>query len=94
MVEALPAVIKAIRNGYSGAVIVIAAFSLPATRDNLEGPLADGPADLLAVDRAFLANPDLVRAPAQRRRQPCRRDHPLQRQLAGYINYPAPGEAA
>lgn len=61
VVEGPPAVTAAIRRSYSGALIVNAAFGLPATRDNLERLLDDRRADLVAVGRAFLANPDLVR---------------------------------
>jgi N-ethylmaleimide reductase len=44
-----------------GTFILNAAFSLPAMQKNLTGLLEDGSADLVAIGRAFTANPDLVR---------------------------------
>jgi N-ethylmaleimide reductase len=60
VVEGPVAVTEKIRAGFPGALIVNAAFTLPTTRDNLEGLLASGRTDLVAVGRAFIANPDLV----------------------------------
>ena len=78
-----------------GRLIVKAAFSLPATRENLEGLLAADRVHLVAVGRAFIANPDLV--------QRLQVDAPLNAADessfyggtdAGYIDYPAPDELA
>jgi len=95
VVEGPPAVTNAIRLGYSGAMIVNAAFSLPATRDNLEGLLADGRADLIAVGRAFLANPDLVRRlQLDAALNPADETSFYGGTDAGYTDYPPLGEAA
>lgn len=61
VVEGPPAITANIRSNWSGTIIVNPAFTLPTTTGNLEALLADGCADLVAVGRAFLANPDLVR---------------------------------
>ena len=61
VVEGPPAITANIRSNWSGTIIVNPAFTLPTTTGNLEALLADGRADLVAVGRAFLANPDLVR---------------------------------
>jgi N-ethylmaleimide reductase len=47
----------------AGELIVNAAFTLPTTPENLTGLLEDGSADLVAVGRAFIANPDLAQRP-------------------------------
>jgi N-ethylmaleimide reductase len=61
VVQGPAAVTAQIRQAWTGTLIVNAAFSLPTTQENLTGLLEDGPADLVAVGRAFIANPDLVR---------------------------------
>jgi N-ethylmaleimide reductase len=53
-------VTEQIRAAWSGALVVNPAFSLPTTRENLEGLLGTGRTDLVAVGPAFIANPDLV----------------------------------
>jgi len=92
VVQGPPAVI---RSNWSESIIVNPAFTLPTTTGNLEPLLADGRADLVAVGRAFLANPDLVRRLQQ--------DAALNRADessfyggtdAGYIDYPALDQAA
>ncbi|RZU31060.1 alkene reductase [Blastococcus saxobsidens] len=60
VVEGPPSVTEKIRSNWSQTLIVNPAFSLETTTGNLEALLADGRADLAAVGRAFLANPDLV----------------------------------
>jgi N-ethylmaleimide reductase len=60
VVEGPVAVTEQIRAAWPGILIVNPAFSLATTRENLEGLLATGRADLVAVGRAFIANPDLV----------------------------------
>jgi N-ethylmaleimide reductase len=60
VVEGPAAVTEKIRAGFNGTLIVNPAFTLPTTRENLEGLLATGRTDLVAVGRAFIANPDLV----------------------------------
>ncbi|MEX2291475.1 MAG: alkene reductase [Mycobacteriales bacterium] len=94
VVEGPAAVTEQIRQAWSGTLIVNAAFSLPTTPENLQG-LLGGPADLVAVGRAFLANPDLV--------QRLQLDAPLNPADetsfyggtdAGYIDYPALDQAA
>jgi N-ethylmaleimide reductase len=60
VVEGPVAVTEKIRASFPGVLIVNPAFSLPTTRENLEGLLATGRTDLVAVGRAFIANPDLV----------------------------------
>ncbi len=60
VVEGPPGVTEQIRAAWSGTLIVNPAFSLATTPDNLDALLADGRADLAAVGRAFIANPDLV----------------------------------
>ncbi len=95
VVEGPPAVTEQIRTGWSGTLIVNPAFSLATTTDNLEALLADGRADLVAVGRAFIANPDLVRRlevgvdlnPADESSFYGGTD-------AGYIDYPALEQAA
>lgn len=90
VVEGPVTVTEQIRGAFPGTLIVNAAFSLPTTRENLEGLLADDRTDLVAVGRAFIANPDLV--------QRLRLDAPLNPADessfyggtdAGYIDYPA-----
>ena len=61
VVEGPPSVTEKIRSNWSQTLIVNPAFSLETTTENLEALLADGRADLIAVGRAFIANPDLVR---------------------------------
>lgn len=93
VVEGPPTVTEKIRGNWSGALIVNAAFNLEPTAPNLQALLDDRRSDLVAVGRAFIANPDLV--------------HRLQvgAELnvgdeasfyggtdAGYIDYPALGE--
>jgi N-ethylmaleimide reductase len=90
VVEGPPAISARIRRGWTGTLIVNPAFSLPTTRENLEALLAGGPADLIAVGRAFLANPDLVRrleldAPLN----PADETSFYGGTDAGYIDYPA-----
>jgi N-ethylmaleimide reductase len=95
VVEGPAAVTEQIRQAWSGTLIVNPAFSLPTTRENLEGLLGAGRADLVAVGRAFLANPDLVRR--------LQLDAPLNAADessfyggtdAGYIDYPGLDDAA
>lgn len=95
VVEGPAAVTEQIRQAWAGPLIVNVAFSLPTTRDNLEQLLEARPTDLVAVGRAFLANPDLVRR--------LQLDAPLNPADetsfyggtdAGYIDYPPLGEAA
>ena len=90
VVEGPVAVTEQIRRAFPGTLIVNAAFSLPTTRENLEGLLAAERTDLVAVGRAFIANPDLV--------QRLQLDAPLNPADessfyggtdAGYIDYPA-----
>jgi N-ethylmaleimide reductase len=61
VVEGAPTVTEKIRSNWSGALIVNPAFSLETTTQNLQAVLQDGRADLIAVGRAFLANPGLLR---------------------------------
>jgi N-ethylmaleimide reductase len=61
VVEGPPTVTEKIRSNWSKTLIVNPAFSLETTTENLQALLADGRTDLVAVGRAFLANPDLVR---------------------------------
>ncbi len=61
VVEGPSAVTEQLRAAYTGTMVVNAAFTLPTTRHNLETLVADDRVDLVAVGRAFLANPDLVR---------------------------------
>ncbi len=61
VVEGPPAVTAAIRAGFAGTLVVNPAFSLPTEVGALEGLLRDRQAELVAVGRAFIANPDLVR---------------------------------
>ena len=95
VVEGPPAVTEQIRTAWSGTLIVNPAFSLATTTENLEALLADGRADLVAVGRAFIANPDLVR------RLEVGADLNLADESsfyggtdAGYIDYPSLDEAA
>ncbi len=90
VVEGPVAVTEQIRRAWPATLIVNPAFSLPTTRENLEALLATGRADLIAVGRAFIANPDLV--------QRLQLDAPLNPADessfyggtdAGYIDYPA-----
>jgi N-ethylmaleimide reductase len=95
VVEGPVAVTEQIRRAWPAALIVNQAFTLPTTRENLEALLADRRADLVAVGRAFIANPDLVSR--------LRLDAPLNPADessfyggtdAGYIDYPALDDAA
>jgi N-ethylmaleimide reductase len=95
VVEGPVAVTEKIRAGFDGTLIVNPAFTLPTSRENLEGVLASGRTDLVAVGRAFLANPDLV--------QRLQRDAPLNAADeasfyggtdAGYLDYPTLDQAA
>ncbi len=95
VVEGPAIVTEQIRAAWSGTLIVNPAFSLPTTRGNLEALLENGPGDLVAVGRAFIANPDLVRR--------LQLDAPLNPADetsfyggtdAGYVDYPALDEAA
>ena len=61
VVEGPPTVTEKIRSNWSQTLIVNPAFSLETTTENLQALLDDGRANLVAVGRAFLANPDLVR---------------------------------
>ena len=61
VVEGPPEVTAAIRDGFAGTLVVNAAFSLPTEVGTLERLLRDRRAELVAVGRAFIANPDLVR---------------------------------
>lgn len=61
VVEGPPTVTEKIRGNWSGSLIVNAAFTLEPTAPNLQALLDDRRADLVAVGRAFIANPDLVR---------------------------------
>ena len=61
VVEGPPSVTEKIRSNWSRTLIVNPAFSLQTTTENLQALLDDRRADLVAVGRAFLANPDLVR---------------------------------
>ncbi|WP_104522950.1 alkene reductase [Blastococcus atacamensis] len=61
VVEGPPTVTEKIRSNWSRALIVNPAFSLETTAENLQALLDDERADLVAVGRAFIANPDLVR---------------------------------
>ncbi len=90
VVEGPVAVTEQMRRALPGTIIVNPAFTLPTTRENLEGVLGDGRADLVAVGRAFIANPDLV--------ERLRLDAPLKPADetsfyggtdAGYIDYPS-----
>ncbi|CAN5531211.1 hypothetical protein BH23ACT7_BH23ACT7_06260 [soil metagenome] len=68
---------------------------LSTTQENLTGLLEDGPADLVALGRAFIANPDLVRrlqldAPLN----PADETSFYSGTDAGYIDYPALDRAA
>ncbi len=94
-VEGPSAVTAQIRQVWPGTLIVNAAFTLPTTPENLTGLLEDRPADLVAVGRAFIANPDLA--------QGLQLDAPLNPADetnfygdtdAGYIDYPALDRAA
>jgi N-ethylmaleimide reductase len=95
VVQGPAAVTEQIRQAWPATLIVNAAFSLPTTRENLTRLLEDGRADLVAVGRAFIANPDLVRR--------LRLDAPLNPADetsfyggtdVGYIDYPALDQAA
>lgn len=55
-----PEVTDLIRQRFAGALIVNPAFAETDPRTAAETLLADGRADLVAIGRAFLANPDLV----------------------------------
>jgi len=95
VLEGPPAVTRAIRRGYSGAVIVNAAFSLTGLRDNLEGLLGAGRADLVAVGRAFLAYSDLVhRLQFDAALDPADETSFYGGTDPGYLDYPTLGEAA
>ena len=61
VVEGPPTVTEKIRSNWSQPLIVNPAFTLETTTENLQALVDDGRADLVAVGRAFLANPDLVR---------------------------------
>ena len=61
VVEGPPSVTGKIRSNWSSTLIVNAAFSLETTAENLQALLDDERADLVAVGRAYLANPDLAR---------------------------------
>ncbi len=61
MVEGPRTVTEKIRSDWSQPLVVNPAFSLETTPENQQAMLADGRADLVAVGRAFVANPDLVR---------------------------------
>jgi N-ethylmaleimide reductase len=90
IVEGPVAVTEQIRTAFRGTLIVNAAFTLPATREHLEGLLAAERVDLVAVGRAFIANPDLVQrlqlgAPLN----PADESSFYGGTDAGYIDYPA-----
>lgn len=94
-VEGPSAVTAQILQMWPGTLIVNAAFTLPTTPENLTGLLENGPADLVAVGRAFIASPDLA--------QRLQLDAPLNSvdetdfyggTDAGYIDYPALDRAA
>ncbi len=95
VVEGPPAVTAAIREGFGGALVVNAAFSLPTEVEALEQLLRDRRAELVAVGRAFIANPDLVRrlqlgAPLN----PADESSFYGGTDAGYVDYPALADAA
>lgn len=96
VVEGPAAVTAQIRQAWSGGTLIVnPAFSLPTTTENLQALLSNGPADLVAVGRAFIANPDLVRrlrlnAPMN----PADETSFYGGTDAGYIDYPALDQAA
>lgn len=95
VVEGPPAVTEQIRKGWPGTLIVNPAFTLATTTDNLEAVLADGRADLVAVGRAFIANPDLVRRlELGADLNPADESSFYGGTDAGYIDYPALDRAA
>ena len=74
---------------WSQTLVVNPAFSLETTAPNLQAVLDDGRADVVAVGRAFLANPDLV----ERLQQGAVLNAPDEASFyggtdAGYIDYP------
>ena len=84
-----------IRAAYDGVLIVNAAFSLDTTRTNLEAFLAEDRFDLVAVGRAFIANPDLVaRLAADAELNPADGATFYGGTDAGYTDYPTLGNAA
>ena len=84
-----------IRAAYTGVLIVNAAFSLDTTRTNLETFLAEDRFDLVAVGRAFIANPDLVaRLAVDAELNPADGATFYGGTDAGYTDYPALGSAA
>jgi N-ethylmaleimide reductase len=95
VVEGPAAVTAQIRKAWPGSLIVNPAFSVATTTENLEAVLADRGAELIAVGRAFIANPDLVR-----RLQLGAGLNPADESSfyggtdAGYIDYPALDQAA
>jgi N-ethylmaleimide reductase len=95
VVEGPPAVTEQIRRAWSGPMIVNPAFSLATTTDNLDALLADGRADLVAVGRAFIANPDLVRRlEVGADLNPADQNSFYGGTDAGYIDYPTLDQAA
>ena len=50
-----------LRGRFGGAVILNSGFTTPTTREEAHGLVNDGLADAVAVGRALIANPDLVR---------------------------------
>lgn len=95
VVEGPVAVTAQIRQAWSATLIVNPTFSLPPTTEDLQALLGNGLADLVAVGRAFIANPDLVRrlqldAPMN----PADETSFYGGTDAGYIDYPALDQAA
>ena len=80
---------------WSQTQIVDLGSALPRTTENLEALLADGRADLVAVGRAFLANPELVRG-VQGDAELNRADEPMFYGVsdAGYLDHPTLEEVA
>lgn len=90
IVEGPVTVTEQIRSTWSGTLIVNPAFSLLTTRENLEGLLATDRVDLVAVGRAFIANPDLVeRLQEDAPLNPADESSFYGGTDAGYIDYPA-----
>lgn len=90
VVEGPVAVTEQIRAAWSGTLIVNAAFTLPTTRENLEGLLAADRVDLVGVGRAFIANPDLVqRLEVDAPLNPADESSFYGGTDAGYLDYPA-----
>ena len=95
LVEGPQEITAQIRAAYAGVLIVNAAFSLPTTRTNLEQFLAQERFDLVAVGRAFIANPDLVtRLARDAELNPADNASFYGGTDAGYTDYPTLGSAA